>query len=371
MPELVALDLAGGPAFVDALRRVWDAGDAALPVDQRLPPPAKSRLLDAMAPARVVAGEGSTKREGSLPTEDGDALVVATSGTTGPSKGVVLTHDAVAAHARAVHQRLALDAGSDHWLACLPLAHVGGLGVVTRALVDGVALTVQPGFDRAAVVAAASAGATLVSLVPTALDRLGGDANRFRWIVVGGSGDWRIRGPNVVHTYGMTETGGGIVYDGEPLEGVEVAVDDEGQIRLRGPMLARAYRDGTPLTGPDGWYDTGDLGAWDGEYLVVHGRADDLIITGGEKVWPAAVEAALATHGQVAAVAVAGRRDPKWGQQVVAWVVPTDAARPPSLSSLREHVKQVLPAFAAPPEVVIVDDLPRTALGKVRRDRLR
>ena len=125
----------------------------------------------------------------------------------------------------------------DHWLACLPLSHVGGLAVVTRALSTGTRLTVLPGFDPAAV---QSSEATLVSLVATALRRI--DPARFRLIVLGGAAVPDDLPGNVVTTYGMTETGSGIVYDGVPLDGVEVRVADDGEIHVRGPMLLRAYR---------------------------------------------------------------------------------------------------------------------------------
>jgi O-succinylbenzoic acid--CoA ligase len=370
-PRLVALDLTAGPGFVDALRAVWAAGDAALPVDQRLPQPAKQALLDALRPGAVVDGAGTEQRlEGGLPVEPGDALVVATSGTTGRPKGVVLTHSALAAHAAAVHRRLGADPAIDRWLACLPLAHVGGLGVVVRALVDAVPLTVLPGFDVDELRRARDeGGATLVSLVPTALDRVG--ASGFRWVVLGGSGDGTARPANVVHTYGMTETGGGIVYEGEPLDGVEVRIASAGEIELRSPTLLRCYRDNSsPLTS-DGWYPTGDLGCLgaDGR-LDVFGRADDLIVTGGENVWPSAVEAAVGRVSGVAAVAVAGRPDPEWGARVVAYVEPAEGAQAPSLEAIRDAVCAELPAFAAPKELVVVARLPRTALGKVRRDQL-
>src|SRR5262245_32992020 len=177
MPELVAVALPAGPAFVLALQRIWDRGDAVLPVDLRLPPPARTALLDALAPGSVLDTDGEHRRDGGREVEPGDALVVATSGTTGEPKGVVLTHDAVAASATASSARLGVGPG-DHWLACLPLAHVGGLSVVTRAMVTGTPLTVLPGFDPAAVEQAALAGATLVSLVATALARI--EPARFR-----------------------------------------------------------------------------------------------------------------------------------------------------------------------------------------------
>ena len=347
----------GGPGFVDRLRRAWDDGDAVFPLDPRLPGSARARVLAAARPDE--------------PVEPGDALVVATSGTTGEPKAAVLTHDAVAASAVATSARLGVDPAADRWLACLPLAHVGGLSVVTRALVTGTPLTVHDGFDAAAVTVAAAArdGVTLVSLVPTALRRV--DPARFRTVVLGGSAMPADLPPNAVTTYGMTETGSGVVYDGVPLDGVEVAVVD-GEVRLRCPMLLRAYRDGTDPRDPDGWFPTGDAGAWDEDTgrLRVHGRIGDVIVTGGEKVWPAEVERVLGAWPDVAEVAVVGVADPEWGARVVAVVVPRDPARPPALAAVREAVRAELPAYAAPRQLMIVAALPRTGLGKVARTEL-
>lgn len=344
--RLVAVDLPGGPAFVEELQRIWGRGDAAFPVDQRLPASAKASLCAAM-------GVGD-------PVDTGDALVVATSGSTGTPKGVVLTHDAVAASAEATSTRLAVN-GDDHWLACLPLSHVGGLSVVTRALHIGTALTVLPGFDAEAV---DRSPATLVSLVSTALPRV--DADRFRVVVLGGGRPPAGRPPNSVATYGMTETGSGVVYDGVPLDGVQVRIDDDGQILLRGPMLLRCYRGGTIPTDDDGWLPTGDLGRWlDDGRLHVEGRRGDLIVTGGENVWPEAVEAALADHPAIAEVLVRGVEDPEWGQRVEAVIVPL--GDPPDLESVRDHVKRHHPPFMAPKRIEIVASLPRTSIGKLRR----
>jgi len=372
MRRLVAIDLPGGPAFVDALQRAWDGGDAVLPVDQRLPPTAASALVATMHAAAVVDADGEHDVDHGEPIEDGDALVIATSGSTGTPKGVVLTHAAVAASAAATSARLSVGDG-DHWLACLPLAHVGGLSVVTRALHRGVALTVLPRFDAEEVTAAADAGATLTSLVATALQRI--DASIFRCIVLGGSRPPADRPPNTVATYGMTETGSGIVYDGVPLDGVEIRIATDEEILIRCPMMLRCYRDGTTPIDRDGWLHTSDLGGWvddevTGRRLHVHGRAGDLIITGGENVWPETVEAALNTHPLVVEAAVAGSPDPVWGQRVTAWIVASDRATPPTLAELRDHVSTTLPTFMAPREVIVVDRLPRTALGKLQRATL-
>ena len=344
--RLVAIDRPGGSGFVDELLRVWDAGDAAFPVDQRLPADAKPPLLRAM---RV--GE---------PVEDGDALVMATSGSTGAPKGVVLTHEAIEASARATSSRLGVTT-DDHWLACLPLSHVGGLSVITRALHTGTRLTVLPAFDATGV---DESGATLVSLVATALRRI--HPERFRTIVLGGSRPPTDRPPNTVTTYGMTETGSGVVYDGVALDGVEVDIAADGEIRLRGPMLLRCYRDGSSPVDADGWLPTGDIGRrLDDGRLHVDGRRGDMIVTGGENVWPEAVEAALADHPAVAEVMVRGVDDPEWGQVVEAVVVPAGEA--PTLDALRAHVKEHHPPFMAPRRLVLASTLPRTGLGKLRR----
>lgn len=368
MPELVALDLPGGRPFVDALQRTWDDGDAVLPIDQRLPPATATALVRAMGASRVIGPTGEHRVEPGAPTEPGDALVMATSGSTGTPKGVVLTHAAIRASAAATSARLAVTS-EDHWLACLPLAHVGGLSVVTRALLTGTALTVLPRFDVAEVEVAARAGATLTSLVATALARI--DASLFRCIVLGGSRPPADRPANTVTTYGMTETGSGVVYDGVPLDGVEIDIAADREILIRCPMMLRGYRDGSSPIDAAGWLHTGDLGGWlaDGR-LNVEGRAGDLIITGGENVWPDAVEAAIADHPGVTDVGVAGVADPEWGQRVTAWLVPVDPAHPPSLESVRARVRETLPAFMAPRSLHIVTELPRTNLGKLRRAML-
>jgi O-succinylbenzoic acid--CoA ligase len=141
--QLVAVALPAGPAFVSCLRRLWDDGDALLPVDPRLPPAAVEVLLEQMAPSVVIDADGQAHaRPGGRPTEPGDALVVPTSGSTGRPKGVVHTHDSVAASAVASSRRLAVDPSSDRWLCCLPVAHMGGLSVITRALHTGTPLEV-------------------------------------------------------------------------------------------------------------------------------------------------------------------------------------------------------------------------------------
>jgi len=349
VPSLVVLDAVGTPEFVESLRAAWDRGDAVLPLDPRLPPPARAQVLAAARPEEPVAA--------------GDALVIATSGTSGGPKAAVLTHDALRASTLAVSRRMQVDPAVDRWLACLPLAHIGGLAVVARALITGTPLEVHDGFDAAAVNASP---ATITSVVPTMLDR-GVRANGFRRILVGGDADLRVRAPNVVHTYGMTETVGGVVHRGRPLDGVEVRTDHEGQLHVRGPMTLRCYRDGTDPKDGDGWLPTGDLGLVSGGLVRVYGRLSNVIVTGGEKVRPELVEAVLGSHPEVKEVAVAGRPDQEWGQRVVAWVVPRHSTSPPTLLSLRRSAKRALASYSLPKELVLVTELPRTATGKIRR----
>ncbi len=369
MPRLVALAMPAGTRFVDELQRAWGRGDAVLPVDVRLPRSTATVLIEALDADTVIDEAGERlQRRGARPTEVGDALVVATSGTTGEPKGVVLTHDAVRASAMATSARLGIDPARHRWLCCLPVAHIGGLSVITRALHTGTALEVHPGFDAGAVRDAAARGATHTSLVTATLTRF--DPTVFERILLGGAARPAYVPANCVVTYGMTETGSGIWYDDAALDGIEVDVRD-GEIVVRGPTLLRAYRradaDVDPLDSA-GWFATGDAGERtpDGG-LVVHGRRGDVIVTGGEKVWPETVERVLATHPAVADVLVHGRPHPEWGHEVVARVVPVDASTPPSTADLRAFARDRLAPYALPRDVELVDALDRTATGKLRR----
>ena len=372
MARLVALDLPGGPRFVDELRRVWDRGDAVFPLDRRLPAAARRTALDAMAPTRCSTRTASTRSPHGRPVEPGDALVVATSGSTGVPKGVVLTHDAVAASAAATSARLGA-ADDDHWLACLPLAHVGGLSVVTRALHTGTALTVHGRVRRRAVVARCG-GRGDAGVARRRLRWRGSTPRLFRTVVLGGARMPEALPPNVVTTYGMTETGSGVVYDGVPLGGVDVRLDPDGEIHLRGPMLLRCYRDGTVPLVDGGWLPTGDAGAWDADgRLLVHGRRGELIITGGENVWPQPVEQVLATAAGVRRRRDHGHRRPGMGPTRRRGRGARDPGAPPhartASCTCKELAACVLRAPGAPVGLGDPAHCPRQAAARARSPR--
>lgn len=304
------------------------------------------------------------------PVDNDVAFVVPTSGSTGDAKGVLLTADCLQASAAATAARI----GAGQWLLAIPRTHVGGLQVLVRSVLAGTTPVMLHGATTVASFEAAAARLTgarrYVSLVPTQLRRLvDSPALRdFDAVLVGAAATpagllerARRNGVGVVTTYGMTETSGGCVYDGVPLDGVQVDVGD--RIRLRGPVLAKGYRHG-PLTDATGWFATTDHGAWRDGRLVVLGRADDVIVTGGLKVAPVLVEARLREHPSVRDVAVVGLSDAEWGQRVVAVVV---LDGPLSLDEARAQVSGPLPRAAAPRELQVVDALPLLPSGKIDR----
>jgi O-succinylbenzoic acid--CoA ligase len=376
--DLVATALPPGARWLPVLGRARAVGAAVFPVDVRLSPRERAELI-ATAQPTVIVDEAGARRVDGVPIDPAIALVIATSGSSGRPRLAELP--AVAVEAAVLASADAIDARpEDRWLSCLPLAHIGGLLVLERHLLLGAPITFRRRLTRATI--ARLADVRFTSLVPTQLLRLldsGADLGRFRAILVGGSGmgaDLAGRaassGARVVSTYGMTETCGGVVYAGQPLAGVEVRESRWGEILIRGPMLMRGYRLDPEATvaafEPGGWLRTGDGGEVESDGTVrVMGRLADVIVSGGEKIWPAEVEAALATHPEVAAVLVTGSADREWGQRVVARVVPRRHSAPPKLEVLRDHAASTIARHKLPRELILVDHLERTALGKVRR----
>lgn len=284
--------------------------------------------------------------------EDPEPLVIATSGSTGEPKRVVLSRDAMRASADATHARLG---GPGQWELNLPPTYVAGVQVLYRTIRAG------------------DAARRYVSLVPTQLIRLRSSWASLRSydavLVGGGPLDPIVRaeaesaGVPVVQTYGMSETCGGCVYDGLPLDGVEVNIESDGQVLLRGPMLFDGYEgepERTAAAFRDGWLVTNDLGHWasDGR-LRVDARIDDVINTGGVKVPPIAVEQMLARRFETD-VAVVGIPDEEWGERVVAVMTRRDV----SLSDVRDVVE---PRTWAPRALVTVAEIPLLSNGKPDR----
>jgi O-succinylbenzoic acid--CoA ligase len=378
-----------GARLLELLAGALDgSGPAIAPLDARLPEARLAEVLAALAPDSMEGPDGvTTLRSGQKKgVAEGTAVVVATSGSTGVPKGVELSAGALLHSARASLARVGARPG-ERWLCCLPGSYIAGLQVLVRSLVSGTDPVLA---ERADAQTVAASGCAHVSLVPTQLRRLLGidiPTNRdipsplagFRSVLLGGSAApadlldaaQAARVP-VVATYGMTETCGGCVYDGIALDGVRIKIDDQdGRIWLGGPVLFSGYR-GEPRVPGDQWLRTGDLGRMDSAgRLVVRGRADDVINTGGALVVPGEVAAALQTCPGVRDVAVLGEPDPEWGERVVAVVVPADTADPPTLELLRLHVKERLPRYAAPSRVVMVDAVPMLPSGKHDLARLR
>jgi O-succinylbenzoic acid--CoA ligase len=328
-------------------------------------------------PASVVAAARTALRPGE-PVEAGADLVVVTSGSTGRARGALLPAAAVRASASAALDRLG---GPGSWLLALPPSAVAGLQVLCRSVLTGrVPTTLVRGERLAAAVARMPAGdRRYASFVPTQLRRfLDAEPDTLRAfdaILVGGAATdpgllarARDAGVRVVTTYGMTETAGGCVYDGEPLAGVGLRISDGG-IELCGPTMALGYRLDPAATAEafvDGWFRTRDAGRLVDGRLTVTGRVDDVVVTGGVNVAPTAVEAALREHPDVADAVVFGRPDDEWGQRVVAAVVPAAGAEP-ALPALRAWVTERLGAPAAPRELHVVATVPILHTGKPDR----
>jgi len=372
MNKLVGIDIALSADFVTALQDVWHAGDCAFPIDQRLPHTQKAQLLEDFDVQELVTVNGrSVIAHHDSHVAENDAVIFTTSGSSGTPKGVVHTHDSLRANANIVAHYFG-DTSAMHWLACLPPSHVGGFGVISRALHWGCKLTAISQFDATNVEGLARSGVTHTSLVATALGRI--NAELFEGILLGGAKPPPTLPPNVTTTYGLTETMGGVVYNRTALADIEISISADQEILVRGPVLMNRYYQ-QQLDHPidsEGWLHTGDLGSMGPDHkLSVVGRRSELIISGGENIWPEVVEAALVNHPDVSDVCVVGVDDQEWGQKVVAFIVPTNTSTTHSLTEWRDYVAESLPRFMAPRQVVNINSIPRSALGKPQRQALR
>jgi O-succinylbenzoic acid--CoA ligase len=373
----VALALPAGEDFVVALHACLLAGAAVVPIDLRLSAAEQEQrragaelvVREALAPAAAAAGADAGR--------DPAVAVMHTSGTTAAPKPVVLTRSNFEASARGSAAALGLDP-AERWLCPMPLTHVGGLSIPIRSAIYATTTVLHGRFETEAVLNELmdpGRRITLVSLVPTMLARLL-DAGlerppALRWALLGGGPIPRAlleraerAGVPVAPTYGMTEACSQIATFGRPLPGVEVRVAEDGEVLVRGPIVsAGALSD-------DGWLHTGDLGRFDAEErLEIVGRKSDTIVSGGENVAPAEVEAVLLEHPAVADAAVHAREDPEWGEAVVATVVLRDGLQA-GPDELRAHCASRLAGFKVPKTVAFARSLPRTASGKLLRREL-
>ncbi len=367
--ETVGTTLLPGLAFCELLHALPRLGAALAPLDPRAPM-AFPGLVVAAPPTAPEADAELRERV------DPDAVhtVIRSSGTTGRPKPIELTFANHVASARASADALGVEPG-DRWLTPLPLHHVGGLGVLIRSVLNHTTAVIHERFDVQRVRATLEAGeVTLVSLVPTMLSRLRDAglhrAPGLRAVALGGGPvppgllAWAAEaGIPVTPVYGMTETASQVVAGspGRALTGVELRVDADGEVLVRGPMVARG------AVSDDGWLHTGDRGRLDADGLHLEGRIKDLIVTGGEKVSPALVEGTLSAHPAVADAGVVGLPDPDWGEAVTAFVVLREPMDP---EDLRAWCRERLAPHEVPKRVVPVEELPRNAAGKLMRDRL-
>lgn len=309
-----------------------------------------------------------------LAADDPERLLLETSGSSGQPKRVVLSRDAVVASVEASARRLG---ERGQWLLALPSSYVAGVQVICRSLLAGHDPVVMKGraFDEE------QTAGRFTSLVPTQLHRLMQDEKQvealrsLHTILLGGGPiDPALRqraeeaGVRIVATYGSSETAGGCVYDGLPLDGVALAIGSDARLRIGGPTVFDGY-DGDPiLTGEtlvEGWFLTSDVGRLDEDgRLHVLGRIDDVVISGGVNVPLPAVAQRLREHPDIEAVEVIGIPDEEWGTRVVAFVVGAD-------EGLRDWVAEVHPRTWAPQQVVSLPDLPLLPNGKVDRQALR
>jgi o-succinylbenzoate---CoA ligase len=372
--DRVGLALAPGERFCVALHAVLRLGAVAVPVDVRLGAAERERIVEGAVEVVDGAVIATPARDAHLRDRHdlGAVAVVAhTSGTSGAPRPVELTYGNWLWSALGSAVALGLDPG-ERWLCALPLAHVGGLSIVLRSAIYATTAVVHERFDTERVLAALMSrdGPTVVSLVPTTLARLLDSGLRdppaLRWALLGGApaplalqGRAAAAGVRVAATYGLTEACSQVTTLGAPLFCTRARLAADGEILVSGPTVAPSA--GSVL-------HTGDLGEWnaDGALRVV-GRKADTIVTGGENVAPAEVEAVLEAHPAVREAAVHGRADPEWGEAVVATVVVTEDV---GADDLRGWCAARLAGFKVPKAIAFADALPRTASGKLLRREL-
>ena len=381
--DRVAIALPPGLEFAEALHACLSLGAVAVPVDLRLADTERARICDGadlVVSETLTTGQDTGAGPGGAPDErhdlDAVATVIHTSGTTSAPRPIELTYGNFLWSALGSAVALDRDPG-ERWLCALPVSHVGGLSILVRSAIYATTAVIHERFDTDLVLRALrTQDVTLVSLVSTTLARLL-DAGlehppALRYALTGGGPvpDALVErahdaGVPVSSTYGLTEACSQVSTGGPPLFCTRVRIARDGEIMVAGPTVAPASRDS------DGWLHTGDLGALDAHgFLRVTGRVADTIVSGGENVAPAEVEAVLESHPDVLEAAVLGRPDPTWGEAVAAIVVP----RPGSAvegETLCAYCAERLARYKVPKQLdIVTTPLPRTQSGKLLRRNL-
>jgi O-succinylbenzoic acid--CoA ligase len=432
--DRVALLMRNCPEFVALAHTAPRIGITLVPLNTRLTAPelawqladSGARLLlfhsETAAQAEAIAATGTTSSLSIVNISDLDAqpstsialrdtidladpfVIIYTSGTTGQPKGALLTYGNLwwSAVGSAMNLGSHID---DCWLAVLPLFHIGGLSILIRSAIYGITVVLQRAFDPATVNRAIDTErVTIISVVSTMLQRMLDQRGQqpypatLRCVLLGGGPAPQplleacaARGVPVVQTYGLTETASQVATlapadalrklgsAGQPLLPTKLRIaaatpGEVGEILVSGPTVMRGYinrPEQTALALRDGWLHTGDLGYLDAEgYLYVVSRRNDLIISGGENIYPAEIESVLLAHPAVAEAAVVGQADPQWGQIPVAVLVLRDDMAV-SVADLLAHCRERLAGYKVPKRVRIVAELPRNAAGKLLRDEIR
>ena len=365
MSTLRALDFDLGVELEVAIRRCVDERVAFCVLDRRLSPRRRAEELANLGATELCDRNATQFLADGRPVDDEVGLVMLTSGSSGRPKAAELTWAALEAGAQLTNVALR-SARASVWYPVLPACHIGGLAVLLRAIFTDATLLWGPGDELAL---APARGATHVSVVRAQLARH--DLSGFDRVLLGGAKPPSVLEGNVTATWGMTETGSGVVYDGVALAGVEVASVD-GELLVRSPSLFRSYRDAPRprRRGPDqrdDWFPTGDGGEVVNDKVRVFGRLGSLINTGGEKLWPEALEAALSGLEGVREVAVVGVEDAEWGQRVVALVVGNGTSLD---EDIRHRAEERIGPWAKPKEIRYVAAIPKTSNGKIRRGDL-
>ena len=356
----------------DLAKRLLDemlAGNAVAVANPRWPKKFTETIVNVIDPTTVVAEGVTSRRQVTRDVPEHSILVATTSGTSGPPKAICHSWANLEASAKSSLAYLATTEGNGLWINALPINHVGGFTTITKSFFAKHELVTLSSFDYATyeTIARQSDTPVYTSLVKANLSKL--DLSLFTKILLGAGTPPSKRPQNAVVTYGLTETGSGCVYDGLALDGVEIQIVD-GEVLLKGPMIASSYRDGSPLVDENGFLHTGDSGSIgvDG-ILKVYGRISETINTGGEKIAPNSIEEAINEVMELPEYAVFGCKDEEFGE-IVAVAITNQHQSTVALEELQRAVAESLPRYAIPRRLFAVETLPKTDLGKVQRKRL-